>query len=875
MTTARGRPQQPASGLVVFVSYSREDAAWMERFAVMLEPERRAHGLEVWVDRRIETGREWRPEIEAAIARADVALLLVSPDFLGSAFIAEHELPALVARGVPLACALVRACRYAAVDELERVQWTHDPVRDGPIAVASDVDRVIADVVAALMSMLDVGRPAPAGGEPSRAAGRLRFNLPPVAPSFIGREDELAKLDAALGRGDRALITQAITGLGGVGKSQLAARYAQTRSATYDVVAWVGAEDGAVADLSRLAVRLGLPVDELSPSERAQAALDWLGACDRRWLLVLDNVESAAQLEGLLPRGEHGRVLVTSRDRTLRQFGPVLAVDVFDEDTATRYLIERAERPGDEAGARELARALGGLPLALSHAAAYCVEGTSFADYRLLLDGLPAAELFDGNPELSYAQTVASTWKPSIEAAGTLAPLARPMLEMASYFAPDAIPKSLFAVLVDDDTPAARKRLADAFNALARYSLATVDDDTLGVHRLLQKTVRDDDTGERARGLDALAAVDAAFPVDVALPTGWPLCERLLPHAFALVDTLVDPGDAGARLIALLNRACRYLHYADAPGGRSLSTAEATLAHAERILTAEHPALLTSRNYLATAHQWAGRVDDAIAMFEPLLADSERALGAEHPDTLATRNSLALAYHAAGHVAEAIAIYEPLLADFERTLGTEHPDTLTIRCNVADAYQRAGRVDDAIAIYEPLLADSERTLGTEHPDTLTTRNNLAYTYHEAGRVADAIAIYEPLLVDRERTLGAEHPDTLSTRNNLASAYHAAGHVDDAITIYEPLLADRERTLGSEHPKTLTTRNNLAVAYQAAGRVDDAIAIFEPLLADFERVLGTEHPDTLTARDNLVYAYDAAGRADDAEHMRQGPGATSD
>jgi hypothetical protein len=66
----------------------------------------------------------------------------------------------------------------------------------------------------------------------------------------------------------------------------------------------------------------------------------------------------------------------------------VLAVDVFDEDTATSYLTGRAERIDDERGDRELARALGCLPLALAHAAAYCVEGTSFTDYRLLLDGL-------------------------------------------------------------------------------------------------------------------------------------------------------------------------------------------------------------------------------------------------------------------------------------------------------------------------------------------------------------------------------------------------------------------------------------------------------------------------------------------------------
>ena len=111
---------------------------------------------------------------------------------------------------------------------------------------------------------------------------------------------------------------------------------------------------------------------------------------------------------------------------------------------------------------------------------------------------------------------------------------------------------------------------------------------------------------------------------------------------------------------------------------------------------------------------------------------SERILGAEHPDTLTTRHNLAIAYQRAGRVDDAIAIYEPLLADRERILGTEHPDTLDTRNNLAAAYRRRGRVDEAIAIYEPLLADRERILGTEHPDTLTTRNNLAIAYDRRG-----------------------------------------------------------------------------------------------------------------------------------------------
>jgi tetratricopeptide (TPR) repeat protein len=605
---------------------------------------------------------------------------------------------------------------------------------------------------------------------------RVWFNLPAVAASFTGREDELGELDEALEADDRGgMITQAIVGLGGVGKSQLAARYAHRCADRYDIVAWIHAEEGGIADLAALAAKLGRTTGEASPSELAQRALDWLCVCEEHWLLVLDNVTSPTQLEGLLPRGGNGRVLMTSRDRALGQFAGVLTVDVFDEAAATRYLTDRAGRPDDEAAARQVARALGCLPLALSHAAAYCRSGTSFTEYLGMLEQLPAREVFDRHPEQSYAWTVASTWRNSITAATKDAPLASTVLDMAAYLGPDAIAKTLFGVLVHAFVARDRKRLADAFNALARYSLATVDDATVSVHRLLQKVVRDSlqERGEQTAARRALDAVEDAFPGDPDTPTSWPRCEQLLPHALTLADTLLPDGDSGPRLIGLLNRASDYLYFSH--GGRRAVTMDQRIAiDAERILGLEHPNTLEARNNLAVSYTDAGRTFEAIAILEPLLADRERILGPEHPRALSTRNSLAGAYRIAGRTPEAIAIYEPLLADRERIIGPEHPSTLRTRHHLATAYQAAGRISKAIADYEALLADQERILGPEHPDTLYTRHHLATAYQAAGRIPKAIAIYEPLLADQERILGPEHPDTLSTRDDLASAHQAAG-----------------------------------------------------------------------------------------------------
>jgi tetratricopeptide (TPR) repeat protein len=446
---------------------------------------------------------------------------------------------------------------------------------------------------------------------------------------------------------------------------------------------------------------------------------------------------------------------------------------------------------------------VGYLPLALSHAAAYCATGTSFADYLELLDALPAQELFDSSPEASYTQAVASTWRASIQASSASAPLAGELLALAAHLAPDAIPRSLFDVLIDPGLALERKHLRDGFNALARFSLATVDDETVSVHRLLGKVVRDD---ARARAdasavKRALAALDHAFPADPSDAARWPRSEQLLAHVIALADAAAGVSGTAAQVIELLNRACEYLICAEG-GARGLAFAQSTVMRATRALGVEHPSTLTARHREAMAYRHAGRASEAIDRFEALLGDEERILRSEHPDTLRTRHELAVAYLDAGRVPGAIAIYKPLLDQCERILGAEHPDTLTTRHELADAYRDVGRVLDAIAIYEPLLADRERIVGAEHPSTLATRNNLALTYRDAGRVADAIAIYEPLLADREQIVGAEHPDTMATRHNLAVAYLDAGRVADAIAILQPLLADEERILGPAHPDTM-------------------------------------------------------------------------
>ena len=243
-------------------------------------------------------------------------------------------------------------------------------------------------------------------------------------------------------------------------------------------------------------------------------------------------------------------------------------------------------------------------------------------------------------------------------------------------------------------------------------------------------------------------------------------------------------------------------------------------------ITSERAAL-EGANAVAQAYESAGRLGEAIALYEQVLADRIRVLGPDHPDTLSSRNNLAYAYISVGRLADAIALYEQTDADSVRVLGPDHPDTFVSRNNLAFVYELVGRFDEAITLRRQTLDDCVRIFGEEHAETLASRSYLARAFRAAGRLDEAIPLYEEVLAERMRILGADHPDTLISRYNLAHAYWEAGRLGKAITLFEEVLADQLRVLGPNHPYTVASRCFLARAYREAGRVDDATAVLNP------------------------------------------------
>ena len=652
-------------------------------------------------------------------------------------------------------------------------------------------DQITADGMSAAQESL-----SPEATNPQVVVG----DIPMEPPCYRPRAGLLTELDRA---STQVSVIRAATGLHGLGATQLAAAYARAKlAAGWRLVAWVNGADtvSLLTGLAAVADATGLADGDSGQgiTDAGAAVRDWLETDGDRCLLVLDDVSDLEAVRPFIPVGGTARVLITSNRQSAASLGSLVPVDVFSADEASAFL---AERTGwdDEAGAAAVAAALDHLPLALALAASV-MAGQQRIDYAWYLNRLQTVPVDaalagdDGQPyPLGLARTVLLSLQ-AVRAADRTGVCTR-VMEIMSGLSAAGVHRGLLysagqaGVLAGGGRLVAADLVDRVLEWLSGRSLLTfsLDGQTVVMHRLVARVIRN---GLARRGRLTAAYEAAAFVLDV--------------YSRALV------GSPDRRAVSGILQQVTALHD---------SLAELTTEINEELAW-----VLLRLRFVAFYHavELGDSAPQAIAVGEPLAEDLERLLGPDHPDALNSRNSLAAAYLAAGRMAEAIPLFEQILAVRQRMLGPDDLETLISQNNLASAYQDAGRTAEAIRLYELNLQTRERLLGPDHPSTLNSRGNLAAAYRVGDRVAEAIPLLEQTLADRERVLGSDHPDTQATRKKLATAYQDAGRAAEAAPLLEQTLANRKRILRSAHPDTQTSRRNLAKADPAVDRVAEAI-----------------------------------------------------
>jgi transcriptional regulator with XRE-family HTH domain len=636
------------------------------------------------------------------------------------------------------------------------------------LGMADPADVVFVNAARGRVPALDVLTAMRGSGHRLTDAKPRLWNIPARNPAFTGREDLLAAVRQRL-QGRQAAVVQALYGMGGVGKTQLAAEYAHRFAGSYDVAWWINAEQsGLVGDqVANLGQGLGC-IPPGAGSEAVRAAVLAELRQRGRWLLIFDNATAPADVMPWLP-GASGHVLITSREHGWHEVGAPVEVDVLARAESVEMLQHRL--PGlTEADAGRLAAALGDLPLAIAQAAGFMAgTGTQAGQYLDLLQ-TRAGQLLDRAVPGTYPQSLAAATAVTAARLAAHDPAAAELASLCAFLAPDPIPGDVFTNAAGMLPGSLAARAADplawqqTLANLAGQSLVRVDQRGLQMHRLTQAIVRDQLTPAEAAAARrcAEAILAASDPGDPPNPETWARWAQLMPHVLAADLAATD----NPALRELVRRACWYL--------------------IERG-DARTPRDLVSHLY----QQWRDR------------------LGEDHEHTLMAAHYLAWTLLELGQYAESRDLNQATLERRRRVMGDDHPDTWNSAHNLAIDLRQLGEVQAARDLDHDNLARQQRVLGQDHPSALRSANNLAADLRELGEVQAARDLDRDTLERRRQVLGPDHPDTLYSAYNLAADLRELGEVQAARDLDHDTLERRRQVLGPDHPDTLRSAYNLA------------------------------------------------------------------
>ena len=684
---------------------------------------------------------------------------------------------------------------------------------------------------------------------------------------FVGRKQQLKKVAENL-KADDAITTSevpvvAISGLGGVGKTQLASEFVHRYGQYFHGVYWLSFAnpDGIPAEIAScggtrgMNLRLNfhtLPLDEQVQAVRSE----WQNELPR--VLVFDNCGDENLLNQWLPSSGGCRVLVTSRrgswDPALGVFD--LPLDVLDRQESVELLRKyRTDLRADNPHLHTIAEELGDLPLALDLAGRYLYKYRHEVEPVQYLEEIRRPELVD-HPSLQQARGVSPTrhdmnvWRTfavsyrRLDADDEMDRTAVRLLVRAAHLAPGTpIPNDLLAWTLEpsnEDPPRPTTTVRDALDRLTDLGLfENLGGEACRIHRLVAAFALVEVPDDGARQTVEEACARAAL---WASREGQPVRqEALLPHLRFVTDS------AKGRVDGIAASCCNVLSVIL----KDLGAHDEALPYAERAWEIsverygpEERITLQRRSNIAVMFRGKKELDEAKPIYQEVLEAQKRTLEPDDPDIAATLNNLGALSRDEDLHHETLSRYRSALrireAVWERT-GPDDPDRRENTYEVAESHGNMGALLMDLGRYreaEPhLMSALEILTGEFGPDHERNASNLILIGQvlraeenylmAAARLRSALAVYEnvsvstpPVAVSALANLGAvlakwaEHDGALP-------APQRAQFLEDSRGWLGAALNGSEQVYGAGHPMTGGILRALAGVCDAQGHSEES------------------------------------------------------
>ena len=784
----------------VFLSHNRAQKDWTRQLGRQLRDE----GFKVWFGEWcLRGGENWIVGLRRGVKESRHVVFVVSPESMDAVwprfevYLAIFHDPAADDRKlIPIIhsrCELpdeiaFRQCidfcethGYPVFYEFKLLQLMADldPSRERP----TDFELWVQEYEAEEFDGIPPVRPLPPG------------SLMPLRPNphFVGREDELQELERHLRAGSATAIGQvaAATGLGGIGKTQLAAEYAHRYGPRYrGGVFWLDMEDQETI-ASQVARCGGLEGMDL-PGFDALSLEEQLGRVKKVWeestprLLIFDNVVDSEVVSEWRPVTGGCRALITSRrtDWPTSLGIQEVRLSTLPREKAIELLCKgRPEALEDEEEAEAadaICETLGDLPLAVALAGAYLETYKHDVTLAQYLQDLRAQAVLE-NPALvdfvqdpsptDHVQSVAATFDASyrrLDPADETDLLAMRLFHLASHFAPVYIRRDLFfaSAGLDPEVQEERRLAVDAVERLVQLGLIEEEvEGRLLLHRLLGEFARHRPAPGQSEGEAWVAVAEsvqrfASRENRSGLPAG---LTRELPH------------------LAFLTREAGKRHL---PGTALLLS---TLGYHLRMV---------------------GSLREARRCFEGALTIGEVEFGKDHPKVAIHANNLGTVLLDLGEPEAARKSFERAVGIAEVVYGKDHRRVAEFINNLGQALGHLGDLEGARQCSERALEILERIHGKDHPEVATAVNNLGGVRFELGDLKGAMQCFDRALKITESALGSDHPDVAAILNNVGMVRREQGDKEGARESFVRVVAICRGVYGEVHPTTQMALDNL-------------------------------------------------------------------
>lgn len=696
-----------------------------------------------------------------------------------------------------------------------------------------------------------------------------RWSVPYLRNAFFrGRHEILEQLENHLSPDlpSVALRCCTLSGLAGVGKTQLALEYAYRHYAQYAAVFWIGAEtlESVIASFATIADVLQLP-ERLQDQDKMIAAVKHWLAGHREWLLIFDNVEDVALVKNFLPAARQGALLCTTRGQTLGALGQHIEVASMTVEEGAQFLLHRAtlrapetvnnqSSPADRATVRAIVEIMDGLPLALDQAGAYIYETKcNFATFLQLFRKHSITLLQETNATSQYPMSITKTFYLAFENIMKKNVVAAELLIVCAFLAPDGISEEMLISGAHFLGPQLESAIKDEllFNAMLRdllaYSFIQRNGETkmLTMHRLVQEVVKaaQSEGVQRTYAEHIVKFANHCFPDPGEYAHNWMHFRQMLPNVF-ICQQLIDRWEIqGIEARFLLHKAGSYLvEQGQYEQGEMLLKKAKALR--EQVLGTDHPEVAFSLSRLGTLAVLLGKYSQAEQLYQQALTIRESALGPDHPLVAATLNEMGLLYRADGRYAEAEALYIRGV-QIKKAEKPGEPVKIAISLNnLALVYCNQGKYEEAEKTYAEAHSLLIQNLGDSHFILANNLHNTAKLYYHQLRYEESEHLYRQSLAMFKLELGEEHPSNAHVLNNLGLLYRDQGRYADAEHHFQLALSLREQKLGKEHPLVADCLEGLAEMHSRQGNCEEARNYYKRCLLILKQVWGEDHANVL-------------------------------